>query len=216
MPEENNETEVKFHIQHINAVKERLQTLGALLIHPRTLELNLRFDTPGRDLIREGRVLRLRQDESIRLTYKDGSQLKDGALSRREIEFSVSNLDSAQQFIEALGYEIIFIYEKYRTTYSMPVKTKDVTRELQSRETHIMLDELPYGNFVEIEGELDELKPLAQRLLLNWDAAIPASYHSLFERVSRSKNLTFRDLRFEKFKGIEIGPADLGVLPADI
>ena len=216
MSEENNETEVKFHIQHIRAVKERLQTLGALLIHPRTLELNLRFDTPGGDLIREGRVLRLRQDDAIRLTYKDGSRIKDGALSRREIEFSVSDLDSAQQFIEALGYEMVFIYEKYRTTYSMPVKGREVAMDLQRRETHIMLDELPYGNFVEIEGELDELKPLAQKLLLDWDTAIPASYHTLFERVSRSKNLTFRDLRFEKFKGIEIGSDDLGVHPADM
>jgi adenylate cyclase, class 2 len=216
MAEENNETEVKFYIADIKAVKERLQTLGAHLIHKRTFELNLRFDTPAGDLIREGRVLRLRKDEAFRLTYKDRSKLKDGVLSRREIEFCVSNLDSARQFIEALGYEIIFIYEKYRTTYSITGITNDVARELQSLETHIMLDELPYGNFVEIEGELDELKPLAQKLLLNWDAAIPASYHSLFERISKLKNLAFRDLRFENFKSIKIGSVDLGVRPADI
>jgi adenylate cyclase, class 2 len=137
-------------------------------------------------------------------------------LSRREIEFWVSNLDSARQFIEALGYEIIFVYEKYRTTYSLSGITDDVARELQSLETYIMLDELPYGNFVEIEGELDELKPLAQKLRFKWRAAIPASYHSLFERISKSKNLTFRDLRFENFKSIKIGSVDLGVLPADI
>ena len=79
-----------------------------------------------------------------------------------------------------------------------------------------MLDELPYGNFVEIEGEFEELKPLAQMLGLNWDAAIPASYHSLFDRVSISRNLTFRDLSFEKFKDIKISPGDLGVEPADV
>jgi adenylate cyclase class 2 len=215
MAEENNETEVKLYVRDINAVKERLQILGAQLIRPRTLEINLRFDTPDRNLIREGRVLRLRQDDAIRLTYKDGSQVKDGALSRREIEFSVSNFDSAQQFIEALGYEIIFVYEKYRTTYFMPGTAYDVAGDLGRRETHIMIDELPYGNFVEIEGKFEELKPLAQNLRLNWDAAIPASYHSLFERVSISKNLTFRDLRFEKFTGIKIDSTDLGVDLAD-
>lgn len=215
MPEDDQETEVKFYIRDIKAVKARLQAVGANLIRTRTRELNLRFDTPGGGFAREGRVLRLRQDEAIRLTYKDGTQLKDGALSRREIEFSVGNFVSARQFLEALGYEIVFIYEKYRTTYALQRITADAFRDLQNFESLIMLDELPYGNFVEIEGKFNELKPIAHMLDLNWDAAIPASYHSLFDRGSKSLNLTFRDLTFEKFKGIKMGPADLGVEPAD-
>ena len=77
MAKENQETEVKLYIRNITAVKDRLHSLGAYLIRQRTHELNLRFDTPGRDFMREGRVLRLRQDEAIRLTYKDGTQLKE-------------------------------------------------------------------------------------------------------------------------------------------
>jgi len=212
MAEENRETEVKFYVHDISAVKRRLHSLGASLIQPRTLEVNLRFDTPAGDLSREGRVLRLRQDEAIRLTYKDGTQLKDGVLNRREIEFSVSDFGSAQLFMEVLGYEVVFIYEKYRTTYALP----EMTAGADHLETHIMLDEMPYGNFIEIEGEFNELKPLARILRLNWDAAIPASYHSLFDRVSISQNLAYRDLTFEKFKDIKIVPADLGVVPADL
>ena len=212
MAEENKETEVKFYVRDIAVVKERLQFLGARLIQPRTLEVNLRFDTPTGDLSRKGRVLRLRQDEAIRLTYKDGTQLKDGVLNRREIEFSVSDFASAQLFMEALGYEVVFIYEKYRITYALP----EMTAGTAVLETHIMLDELPYGNFVEIEGDFNELKPLSQTLHFNWDAAIPASYHSLFDRVSISQNLAFRDLTFEKFKDIKLDPADLGVVPADV
>ena len=212
MAEENRETEVKFYVRDISAVKGRLQSLEASLIQPRTLEINLRFDTSARDLSREGRVLRLRQDEAIRLTYKDGTQLKDGALNRREIEFSVSDFSSAQLFMEALGYKVVFIYEKYRTTYALP----GMTTGADDIKTHIMLDELPYGNFIEIEGEFNELKPLSKILHFNWDAAIPASYHTLFDRVSMSKNLAFRDLTFEKFKSLKIVPADLGVVPADL
>jgi len=212
MTEENQETEVKFYVRDIAAVKERLQSLGAHLIQPRTFEINLRFDTPAGDLAREGRVLRLRRDEAMRLTYKDGTQLKDGVLNRREIEFSVSDFGSAQLFMEVLGYEVVFIYEKYRTTYALP----EMTADADHLETHIMLDEMPYGNFVEIEGEFNDLKPLSQILHFNWDAAIPASYHSLFDRVSISQNLAFRDLTFEKFKDIKIVPADLGVVPADL
>ena len=215
MAEDDQETEVKFYIRDIKAVKARLQSVGANLIQTRTHELNLRFDTPGGGFAREGRVLRLRQDEAIRLTYKDGTQLKDGALIRREIEFSVDSFVSARQFLEALGYEIVFIYEKYRTTYALQKIASDAFKDLRNFGSHIMLDELPYGNFIEIEGDFNELKPIARTLDLKWDAAIPASYHSLFDRGSKSRNLTIRDLTFEKFKGINMSPADLGVEPAD-
>ena len=57
-----------------------------------------------------------------------------------------------------------------------------------------MLDELPYGNFIEIEGELEMLRPIAEQLRLNWDKAIPASYHALFERLCKSRGLSFRVL----------------------
>jgi adenylate cyclase class 2 len=162
--------------------------LGARLIQPRTHEINLRFDTPKRDFQREHRVLRLRQDRASRLTYKDGTVLESGAFSRREIEFAVSDFDSARQFIEALGYEVVFTYEKYRT---------------------------PYGDFVEIEGEMDQLKPVASQLGLNWEAAIPASYHELFDRVCAARKLTFRDLTYENFKDIHTSPLDLDAQPAD-
>src|SRR5581483_3084840 len=198
----NKETEVKFYVNNLQNIEMRLHSLEAHLIEPRTHEVNLRFDTPASDLQRGGKVLRLRQDKAVHLTYKDESQLKDGALTRREIEFEVSDFERAKQFVEALGYQIIFLYEKYRTTYEVD-------------DAHIMLDETPIGGFVEIEGELDSLKPIAEKLGLDWEAAVPASYHALFERVRKARGLTFRDLSFENFKGMKISPADLGAKPAD-
>ena len=87
------EIEAKFYLSDQPGMAARLQALGAQLIQPRTHELNLRFDTPGRDFQRQRRVLRLRQDEASRLTYKDGATLEDGAFSRREIEFVVGDFD---------------------------------------------------------------------------------------------------------------------------
>lgn len=197
----NQETEVKFYVRNLPDIEMRLHSLEAHLLEPRAHEVNLRFDTSTGDFQREGRVLRLRRDEAVHLTYKDQSQLKDGALTRREIEFEVSDFDSARQFVEALGYKVIFMYEKYRTTY-----------ELDG--AHIMLDEMPIGGFIEVEGELHALRPIAQKLGLNWNAAVPASYHALFERVCQARGLTFRDLSFENFKGMKILPGDLGILPA--
>jgi len=202
MPEDQKETEVKFCVFNLSQIEVSLRKLKAHLFASRTFEVNLRFDTSNGDLQREGRVLRLRKDDLVRLTYKDNSQLREKAITRREIEFVVDDFDSARQFVEALGYEVVFIYEKYRTTY-------------EYKDAHIMLDELPYGNFIEIEGELETLRPIAEELKLDWDRAIPASYHALFERLRQSRRLSFRDLTFENFKGIKVSSEDMEIEFAD-
>ena len=212
MEEKQTETEVKFCIRnlpqppppsgHPQKIQRIWGRLGGGLIQPRTFEVNLRFDTPNGDLMRAGRVLRLRKDNLAHLTYKDNGQQIEGALSRREIEFVVDDFDSAKQFIEALGYEVVFIYQKYRTTYAY-------------KGAHIMFDELPYGNFIEIEGKLEMLRPIAEELQLDWNKAIPASYHALFERLCRSRGLNFRDLTFENFKGFNVAPKEIMIEYAD-
>ena len=225
MAEDQRETEVKFCVRnlpqppppsgHLPQIQRILGRLGGGLIQPRTFEVNLRFDTSNGDLQRAGRVLRLRKDDHAHLTYKDDSQNIEGALTRREIEFVVDDFDSAKKFIEALGYEVAFIYEKYRTTYALSPQTSEVFKDLRGLEAHIMLDELPYGNFIEIEGELDMLRPIAEELQLDWNKAIPASYHALFERLRKSRGLPFRDLTFENFKGIKVSPKDMMIIYAD-
>ncbi len=202
MAEDQKETEVKLCVFNLSQIEVSLRELKAHLFASRTFEVNLQFDTSNGELTREGRVLRLRKDDAARLTYKDNSQSVAGALTRREIEFVVDDFDSAKQFIEALGYQVAFIYEKYRKTF-------------EYKGAHIMLDELPFGHFVEIEGELEMLRPIAEELGLNWDKAIPASYHALFERLCKSRGLTFRDLTFENFKEIKVSPADLMIEYAD-
>ncbi len=209
------EIEAKFYVRNLAEIEKHLGQLGAHLIQSRTHETNWRFDTPQGDLRRDGRALRLRRDQGIHLTYKGQSENQSGALSRREIEFSASDLDSARKFLEALGYEVVFIYEKYRATYSLSPRSTTSRKSQKGQDILIMLDELPYGNFVEIEGETDALKPTAAELGLAWKTAIPASYHALFERVCEARALSFRDLTFENFKEIQILPADLGINPAD-
>ncbi len=216
------ETEVKFCVRSMIDIESRLRQLGARLQQSRQHELNLRFDNAKGDFHRQGRVLRLRQDDTARLTYQDEGKLNYGALSRREIEFTVDDFDSARQFIEALGYQVVFTYEKDRTIYSLLQQTSEVFaqhprsgRDLGGLEAHIMLDELPYGDFVEIEGEFELLRLIAEELQLNWDKAIPASYHTLFERLCKSRRLIFRDLTFENLKDIKVSPRDMMIEYAD-
>ena len=57
----------------------------------------------------------------------------------RKSKFEVSSFDNAKALLEALGYRVSVMYEKYRTTYDWGG-------------CEVTLDEMPYGDFAEIEG----------------------------------------------------------------
>ncbi|MDQ3005233.1 MAG: class IV adenylate cyclase [Chloroflexota bacterium] len=219
MSDKQQEIEAKFYVRDLDRIISRLNELEARLIQRRVLETNLRFDLPDGSLRSEGRVLRLRRDTEARFTYKGPSTNEQGVLSRTEIEFTVGDFEKAKEFMEALGYQKLLYYDKYRTTYilestSLLVNSRQQAVGLQS--CHIMLDELPYGNFVEIEGENSEtIRAIADQLNLNWDTAIGTSYTTLFERARKTLRFVFRDLSFENFAGMEVNASHLGVRAAD-
>jgi adenylate cyclase class 2 len=198
------ETEAKFYVRNLKRIESRLQELEARLMQPRTLETNIRFDLPDGGLRSEGRVLRLRQDTAARLTYKGASANDQGVLQRTEIEFIVEDFEKARLFLEVLGYRKILVYEKYRTTYEL-------------NECQVMLDELPYGNFVEIENDsIESIRGIATKLNLNWDNAIAASYHMLFERLCTARpDLNPTRLSFAVLGGAIVTAEDLSVKAGD-
>jgi adenylate cyclase class 2 len=200
----NQEVEAKFYIQDLDKIQMRLRSLEALLIQERVLETNIRFDLPDGGLRSEGRVLRLRQDTAAHLTYKGAGTNEQGVLSRTEIEFGVEDFEKAKMLIEALGYQKLLYYEKFRTTYEF-------------NGCHIMLDELPFGNFIEIEGEtVESIQITATKLNLKWDKAIPTSYHTLFgELCGRHPNLDPNNISFSALKGLNLTAKDITVQAAD-
>lgn len=197
------ETEVKFYINNLAKIEKRLIELGADLIQPRVHESNLRFDTPDRSLKKERKVLRLRQDENAKLTFKSDTTAQNGVLSRKEIEFSVESFEAARELIEALGYEVILLYEKYRRTYEL-------------NGLHVMLDEMPYGDFVEIEGhDAESIRGIAGSLNLHWEAAIESSYSTIFECIANSRGLDKSKLTFEAFFHARPDAKELSLTQAD-
>ena len=225
------EIEAKFYVRDLKKIESRIQSLDARLIQPRVLEINIRFDLPDARLRSKGRVLRLRQDTEAKLTYKAPGKSEQGIVNRTEIEFVVEDFEKAKNFLEALGYQRMLEYDKYRTTYILdsgssshsqgvlPGSQKHTlsgTRASEFHNCHIMLDELPYGSFVEIEGENSAaIHSAAHRLGLDMQAAISESYSALFEKVRRALSLTFTDLTFANFAGIEILPEHLQIQFAD-
>jgi adenylate cyclase class 2 len=196
------ELEVKFYVSDLTLIEKQLLSLGAKLTQKRTFEANLRFDTADKRLSGEYKVLRLRLDTAARLTYKGPAEDFGGARLRQEIEFEVSDFDSARNFLEAVGFELSMVYEKYRSMYDF-------------HQVHVTLDELPFGYFVELEGnQPDEIKEVSSILGLDWDAQVMISYVGLFEQLKVEHGFTMRDLTFENFTHIQLTPEQLHVRSA--
>lgn len=197
------ETEVKFYVQNLKKVELRLQDLNAQLIQPRVHEINFRYDLPDGSMRAKEQVLRLRQDTNAILTYKGPSNQVDGIFSRQELEVIVSDFETAQQLLEALGYKQILTYEKYRAVYEL-------------NECHIMLDELPYGDFVEIEASAtSNIRKMVSLIGLDFESAVGFGYSIIFENYILRYGLPPSDLTFNALRGKKPSPEELNVRAAD-
>jgi adenylate cyclase, class 2 len=137
-------------------------------------------------------VLRLRQDTRVRLTYKaDKTEVQEGVTSRAELEVEISDFDTMEAILNRLGFYSYMIYEKYRTTYTLDG-------------AEIVLDEMPYGNFIEIEGQMDAIKRLLKSLELEDAPRYTDSYTRLFDYVRRNLKLDIKDLTFANFEGVDV------------
>jgi adenylate cyclase class 2 len=198
------EIEVKFPIHDLPALGGRLEALGARLVVPRVHETNLRFDTPDGALTDARRVLRLRQDNHAVMTYKGPAAPGQEVSARQEIEFEVSDFTAAQHLLEALGYQVAVMYEKYRTTYAFDSLT-------------ITLDEMPFGFFAEIEGpDAASIRLAAAALRLDWEARSTASYLGLFSILRAGRDIAARNLSFAEFEGLPVSIAEMGLRYADL
>jgi adenylate cyclase class 2 len=187
------ENEIKIHIPDLDAVAARLVAAGAELTAPRVFERNVRYENADQTFSGQGTVLRLRQDARVRLTYKESGTIKNGALGRFEAEVTVDNFDTMDLILRRLGYQPFVVYEKYRTTYQLGT-------------AEIVLDEMPYGHFIEIEAESNVIDATLNTLGLQDRPRILMSYLSLFTQVKAALGLSCHDLTFANFDGITVPP----------
>ncbi len=130
------EIEAKFAVGALLPVRQRLLNLAARQRLPRLRETNLRFDFPDGRLRNAKQVLRVRSDHHHLLTFKAPGADPE---HRLEWETGIDNPDSLVHLLKSIGLEVVFVYEKYRETFTLDP-------------CEVMLDELPFGCFVEVEG----------------------------------------------------------------
>jgi len=160
------EVEKKYRLteQECTAVAERLGALDA-----EAFELQLEVNTiyTSQHLEVERAILRLRRvgDRAV-LTFK--KRFPNAAPIKRQLEeeTEVSDADATERILARLGFKPALIYEKRRQTW-------------QYCGTEITIDELPFGWFIEIEGEESDIEKLEKQLALDTSCAEEATYPQL-------------------------------------
>lgn len=146
------------------AVLQRLEQVGA---RSRGEEFEENTLYSGGALNVETCVLRLRRvGKNARLTYKERLATSSAIKHQREDETGVADAEAMDAILDALGFTRALVYEKRRQTWRLG-------------KAEIVIDELPFGLFMEIEGSEDEIKAAERRLGLKGLRAEHATYPQL-------------------------------------
>jgi len=164
-----NETEIKFRITDVSGLASNLRKLGFVEITPRTHEMNVLFDLPGRPLRARGDILRIRKyGDSWVLTHKAKSANNNGPHKVRvETETKVEDGAKLETIFRAVQFEPVFRYEKFRA-------------EWKGEHGHVVIDETPIGNFGEIEGPGGWIDKVARNLGISPSDYSTDTYAGLF------------------------------------
>jgi adenylate cyclase class 2 len=163
------------------------------------MEIEAKFQLPSHFDIRQ-RILSLGArsltgrflERNTRLDTADRALAADHKLLRLR-----QGLKNTLELLGALGYQKTVIYEKYREIYAL-------------NEVLLMLDEVPYGCFIEIEGqELEQIREAAKQLGLEWSTRVQRSYIAMFNRLRERLEFDFEDVTFSNFASIDPVPQEL-------
>lgn len=186
----NIEVEYKFKIDNKNEVINALNKI-AEKSYDRQYQSNIMFD--NKDSLMQktnGRIrLRLLGDTGNKvLTYKKPLESINGA--KREIEYEINFTDKdgqIEKILNSIEFHITTSYERYRT-------------EWKKDKVHITLDEYPFANFIEIEGEQKDIEEIVKKLNLDFKKALDKPADTLFQEWRKENGLPFKEqMRFENY-----------------
>ncbi|HWN11301.1 MAG TPA: class IV adenylate cyclase [Pyrinomonadaceae bacterium] len=148
-------------------VLQRLPEIGAKR-KGEDFEVNMLYT--GESLEMSNSVLRQRRiGKRGILTFKQRFPSKSDIKHQREEETRVDDPDAMEAILEALGFEPALVYEKRRETWTLG-------------RTEIVIDELPFGLFMEIEGSEQDIRDIEKKLAIKRLRTEFATYPQLTQK----------------------------------
>lgn len=148
------EVEVKIRNIDKNDIIQKIKGLGAHRVFGGKV-VDFRFDTPERDLSRQGKALRIRQKgKYIYLNLKGKKKSRESIIGRDEIGVKISNFRTMQRILHELGYIKIFELVKYRTEYRLG----DINFDLDEYVGLEPILEIESDSYEKVEEYIDKLE----------------------------------------------------------
>lgn len=145
-------------------VLSRLPAIGAKRIREEFEENTL---YAGETLDLERCVLRLRRiGKKGILTYKERFPSRSAIKHQQEEETRVENPEAMASILDAMGFTPALVYEKRRETWALG-------------KTEIVIDDLPFGLFMEIEGDESGIREVEAKLAMKRLKSEAATYPQL-------------------------------------
>ena len=166
------EIEKKYRIdeEQREQIVKKLKKLGAEFSHERFEENYLHR---GGVLDERKATLRLRKigDETI-FTYKEKIKNDEPIKHKIEYETHVADVFEMEKIIESLGFRLDVVYEKRRQIWHLG-------------SVEVALDELPFGLFVEIEGDVEGIEKAESLLQIGHLEIEPRGYPRLTTKFGK-------------------------------
>jgi adenylate cyclase class 2 len=187
------ETEVKLEVKDTKDLRRRLTEQGFRPIMARHFESNILFDYPDHRLRKLRCLVRLRYmgDQAL-LTYKGTPLQSRDYKIRPEFESMVDDGHRVHEILLHLGLKEMFSYEKYRTIYA-PRGKRDVLGG-----PHLVYDETPVGNYIELEGPQRWIDEVARQLGYSRKDYIKESYAALYRKKCQEEGKVPGNMLFPK------------------
>ncbi|MBX3288618.1 MAG: class IV adenylate cyclase [Acidobacteria bacterium] len=176
------EIEKKYRLDETDAerIAAALEQFGAEYVGLDN-EVNIIYGGPA--LAQKGAVLRIRQtDEKALLTFKRRTGDAGDIKQQIEEETEISDADAVKAMLAELGFSPVLVYEKHRRTWKF-------------RSVEVVLDELPFGLYMEIEGSITAIKE-AEMLI---DADLLETEHMTYPRLTAEHGVRAGDLIEARF-----------------
>jgi adenylate cyclase, class 2 len=185
------EIEVKFYLPDPESFVSRLPGYGAQLIL-NSPETNIRYENQDNSLYAQRILLRLRQADTVTLTFKSKpTEFNPEFKVHHELEVTINDFESMSRILESLGFHPAQVYEKKRAVWRI-------------ENTLICVDQMPYGNFIEIEGNPENIHKVSQDLGFEWKDRILFNYLEIFDTLKQHLKLPFSEVTFDDFRNVTV------------